>query len=98
MAKMNSKFKYMYDAAPAIALAANDGVAVTATANGTTYALDQLDGYWNVEDELADQTFAVVLNVEAAETGAACSSLIGCFKLNDSILIKAISRPARGSG
>ena len=68
MAKMNSKFKYMFDAAPSIALGANDGVAITSTTQGPAYALDQLDGYWNIEGELADQTFAVVVNVEALGT------------------------------
>jgi len=68
MAKMNSKFKYMLDAAPAITLRAKSAAAITATADSEVYALEQLDGYWNTENELADQTFAVVVNVDAIDT------------------------------
>lgn len=70
MAKMNSKFKYMYDAAPAIALAAKGAAARTASFDGTTLALDKLEGYWNTEGELADQTFAVAINIDDAVTTA----------------------------
>lgn len=66
MAKMNSKFKYMYDAAPASELIAKDGVAKTASFNGTVKVLDVVDGHWNT-NELADQTFAVVVNVLALD-------------------------------
>lgn len=69
MAKMNSKFKYMYDAAPSVALRAKGAAAVTADANSAVIALDQLDGYWNTEGELADQTFAVVVNIDDIEVG-----------------------------
>ena len=69
MAKMNSKFKYMYDAAPAVSLRAQGEAALTADANSNVIALDQLDGYWNTEGELADQTFAVVANVTGIELG-----------------------------
>lgn len=68
MAKMNSKFKYMYDAAPSVALRARGEAALTADGNSTAIALDKLDGYWNTEEELADQTFAVVVNVDAIDT------------------------------
>lgn len=68
MAKMNSKFKYMFDAAPSVALVAAGTAAQTATFNGTTIALDKLDGYWNTEGELADQTFAVAINVTDVDT------------------------------
>ncbi|UIS25207.1 putative minor capsid protein [Erythrobacter phage vB_EliS-L02] len=71
MAKMNSKFKYMLDAAPAITLRAKSAAAITATADSAVYALEQLDGYWNTEEELADQTFAVVVNVDALDTANA---------------------------
>lgn len=63
MAKMNSKFKYMFDAAPSITLEAKTAAARTADGNTAAIALDKLDGYWNTEGELADQTFAVVVNV-----------------------------------
>jgi hypothetical protein len=64
MAKMNSKFKYMFDAAPAITLKAKADAAITSTADSAIYELEQLDGYWNTGEELADQTFAVVVNVD----------------------------------
>lgn len=67
MAIMKSKFKYMLDEAPSITLRAKSAAAITSTANSTVYALDQLDGYWNNQEELADQTFAVVVNVDALD-------------------------------
>lgn len=69
MAKMNSNFKYMFDAAPSITLIAKDGVAKTENFNGTPIVLDEVDGYWN-SGELADQTFAVVVNVTALTKSA----------------------------
>lgn len=66
MAKMNSKFKYMYDAAPSVALEAKGGAARTATFDGEALELDQLNGYWN-SNELADQTFAVAVNIDALD-------------------------------
>lgn len=69
MAKMNSKFKYMFDAAPAITLRAKSAAALTADGNTDAIVLDQLDGYWNPGVNLADQTFAVVVNIDALETG-----------------------------
>lgn len=66
MSKMNSKFKYMLDAAPAITFRDGDAAAVTATGNSAAIALDQLDGYWN-SGELADSTFAIVVNVLALD-------------------------------
>lgn len=68
MAKMNSKFKYMLDAAPAITFRAPDAAAITADGAAGTVTLDKLDGYWNTEGELADTTFAVVVNVSALDT------------------------------
>jgi len=68
MAKMNSKFKYMYDAAPASALIVKDHVAKTASFNGPAITLDKVGGYWNAEDPiLADSTVAIAINVEAAD-------------------------------
>lgn len=64
--KMNSRFKYMFDAAPSVALVAKDGVAKTASFNGAPLTLDTLQGYWT-DGELADQTFAVVVNVTALD-------------------------------
>lgn len=68
MAKMNSKFKYMLDAAPSITFRNGAAAALTATANTNAIALDQLDGYWNTQGELADTTFAIVVNVNAIDT------------------------------
>lgn len=70
MAKLNSKFKHMYDAAPSVALIAKDGVAKTASFTGPAYALDKLDGYWNDAGELADMLLTVVTNVAAVDRGA----------------------------
>lgn len=67
MAKMNSKFKYMFDAAPSITLESKAAPARTADGNTAEIVLDQLDGHWNVLNELADQTFAVVVNVTALD-------------------------------
>lgn len=67
MAKMNSKFKYMFDAAPSITLEAQSAPARTADGNTAAIALDKLDGYWN-SGELADQTFAVAVNVLSLDT------------------------------
>jgi hypothetical protein len=67
MSKLGTKFRYMYDAAPAAALLANDGVAIAATANGPSHVLDKVEGYWNTNNELADQAFAVAVNVEALD-------------------------------
>jgi hypothetical protein len=64
--KMHSRFRYMYDAAPASALRAKALPARTATANEAEKALDQLQGYWTT-GELADATFAVVVNVDALD-------------------------------
>ena len=64
MAILKSKYKYMLDVAGTTTLIARDGVAKTATFQSSIYELDQLNGYWNTLDELADQTLAVVINVE----------------------------------
>lgn len=68
MAKLNSKFRYMYDADPSVALVAKDHAAKTATFNGTAITLDKVLGYWNAGSEnLADHTFPIVINVEAID-------------------------------
>jgi hypothetical protein len=69
MSKMKSKFKYMYDAAPASELIAKDGVAKTASFDGTAKVLDVLEGYWTA-GELADDVFAVAINVTAVDLAA----------------------------
>ena len=87
MAKMNSKFKYMFDAAPSVQLIERDEVAKTATFNSDPYILDQLDGYWNTEGELADQTFALVVNVTEVEASAST----GTFTLDTVIATDAVT-------
>lgn len=67
MAKMNSKFKYMFDAAPSITLRDGDAAAITADGNTNAIALDQLDGYWNTQGEVADVTFAIIVHVTAID-------------------------------
>lgn len=66
MSFLNTKFQYMYDAAPAVSLRAKTDAQLTATAAGAALALDQVEGYWN-NGELADKTFAVVVNVTAVD-------------------------------
>lgn len=81
MAKLNSKFKYMFDAAPSITL--RNGAAAALTADGVTDALvlDELDGYWNTEGELADETLAIVVHVTAIDrsTGDETYSIVPQF-------------------
>lgn len=67
MANMNSKFRYMYDADPSVSLIPNDGAAHTATFNSASLALDFNDGYWNVPAQIADEAFAIVINVTAVD-------------------------------
>ena len=95
MSKMKSKFKYMFDAAPASQLIAKDEIAKTASFTGTAKVLDVLEGYWT-SGELADDVFAVainvlaadlssdeeyVLNLEAGPVGFATSLVIGTVKI-----------------
>lgn len=66
--KMNSRFRYMYDAASTVSLRAKGSGAMAATTAGAQLALDQLQGYWTAAfHELADQAFAVVVNVTAVD-------------------------------
>lgn len=74
MAKMNSKFKYMFDAAPSVRLIARDNVAKTASFDSSPVALDKLEGHW-VSNELADQTFALVVNVTDLEVSARTATI-----------------------
>lgn len=67
MAKLKGHLKYMFDAAPASQLIVKDGVAKTASFNGPSIVLDELDGYWNTAGELADDTFAIAVNVTALD-------------------------------
>ena len=67
MAKLKSNFKYMLDAAPAITFRNAAAAPITADASTAAIVLDTLDGYWNTNNELADSTFAVVINVNALD-------------------------------
>jgi hypothetical protein len=67
MSKLNSRFRYMYDAAPAAALLPKDGVAKTASFDGPTITLDKLNGFWNVPSIAADTVFPVAINVTALD-------------------------------
>ena len=67
MSKLKSYFKYMLDAAPSITFRDAAAAALTADANTNAITLDALDGYWNTSAELADSTFAVVINVSALD-------------------------------
>jgi hypothetical protein len=63
MSKLGTKFRYMYDAAPEAALRAKGQADITASATSPEFALGKVGGYWNNAGELADQMFAVVVNV-----------------------------------
>lgn len=69
MAKLNSLTTYMYDAAPSVALRTKADPAITANTTGASLALDKALGYWNAPlFLLADQSFAVVVNVDEIDT------------------------------
>ncbi len=63
MSKMNTSHRYIYDAAPATLLRARTAAAVTSTGDSSVVVLDTLKGFWNTAGELADETFAIVINV-----------------------------------
>lgn len=86
MAKMNSKFKYMFDAAPSVRLIARDGVAKDTSFNSGVVVLDKLEGHWT-SNELADQTFAVAVNVTDLEI----SPNTGTFTLNTVIATDSVT-------
>ncbi len=67
MSKLKSNFKYMLDAAPSITFRDAAAAALTADANTNAITLDALAGYWNTSNELADSTFAVVINVSTLD-------------------------------
>jgi hypothetical protein len=67
MSKLNSKFQYMYDAAPTAALRLKTDPQLVATAALPGLALDKIGGFWNTAGELADKTLAVVVNVTAVD-------------------------------
>jgi len=71
---MNSKHRYMFDAAPSVSLLTQGDAAKVATFTGPAVILDQVEGYWNA-NELADQSFAVVLNVTALTKSALTATM-----------------------
>lgn len=66
---MHSRFQYMYDAAPSVALRARGAAPLAADGADAPLALDTLTGYWT-DGELADKTLAVVINVDALTVDA----------------------------
>lgn len=74
MSKMNTSHRYMYDAAPAVALLPR-GAAKTESFTGTGIALDKVGGHWNVKGELGDETLAVVINVTAIAASARTATI-----------------------
>lgn len=67
MSFLNTKFQYMYDADPSVALRAKGAAAINASGALAGINLDKVGGYWNTAGELADKTFAVVVNVTALD-------------------------------
>jgi hypothetical protein len=93
MSKLGTKFRYMYDADPSAALRAKGQADIVATAAQPALALDKVGGYWNTLGELADSTFAVVVNVtlvdpdgtydielQAGPVGFATNKVIGALR------------------
>lgn len=76
MAHMNTKFQYMYDAAPSVSLWAADAAAKTASfTDAGAITLDVLEGYWNTQGELADKTLAVIVNINAVNASARTATM-----------------------
>ena len=69
MAILKSKFKYMLDEAASITFRSRSAAAITADGVAGTIVLDDLNGYWNNNNELADQTFAIAINIATLELG-----------------------------
>jgi hypothetical protein len=66
--KMNSRYRFMYDAASKASLRAQGQADITADAAGSELVFDELTGYWtDAYNELADQSVAVVANVTKAD-------------------------------
>lgn len=66
MAKMNTKYRYMLDNAPASTLLAK-GAPATASFNGVPLVLDKVGGWWNDPHYLADTVVAIAINVETID-------------------------------
>jgi len=64
MAKMNTKYRYMLDNAPASTLLPKGAAAKTASFNGAALKLDTVLGYWNDPHYLADTVFTIAINVD----------------------------------
>ena len=71
MAKMNTSHRYIFDAAPATLFRGRQLATITATGNSDVVTLDQVLGYWTDTNELADETLAVVINVESFDVSDA---------------------------
>ncbi len=68
MSQFNTSHRYIFDAAPATLFRGRSEAAVTGPGPLGPVKLDALDGYWNTNGELADQTLAVILNVVDIDT------------------------------
>lgn len=103
MSRMNSKFRYMFDAAPSITLITKGDAAETATFNSDAIVLDEVEGYWN-SGQLADQTFAVVVNVTDVAASARTATITfasvvatDTFTLDDGVDSKVFTAVAAGA-
>lgn len=100
MAKMNSPYIAIYDAAPEVALMTRGDAAKTASFNGAAINLDTLKGHWNPSPSApADQTLEIAVNVTALAGGSARTATItfasvidtDAFTLNDGTKTKTFT-------
>jgi hypothetical protein len=93
MGKFNSAYKYMYDAAPEVALVPKDHAAHAASFAGAAVALPQVQGWWNQPQYPAANVFAIAVNVEALDhtTGDETYSLAIEFGTDGTFGTKVVS-------
>lgn len=75
MAKMNSGYRYMFDAAPSINLLPAKAPAYEADFASAEIEFDTLKGYWT-SNELADQSLAIIINVTDIAAASARTATI----------------------
>lgn len=85
--KMNSRFRFMYDAAAAASLRPRAQADITADAVGAELTLDTLTGYWTPGTELADQTFAVVANVTKVDHTTGDETYVLNLTTNNNVVV-----------
>lgn len=93
--KMHSRTRYMYDAATEASLRAKSAAAITASTAGAALVLDTLQGYWTT-GELADNTLAVVANVNAIDNGTGDETYKLDVKTNNGIVVGTATVKALG--